>query len=371
VFNSNGAALSAIPRIADAFTLPELQVGENASLAVPAPIHWQGIILGVYLTGAILLLLRMILGIVRVLLLRRKGKKGEFTGYTLVRIPDKIAPFSFFRTIYLNSDHLNDSDKKYIIDHELIHIRQLHSYDNLLIESCLALFWFNPFMWLLKSAMRDTHEYLADSGVLMDSANSSGYQSLLLSQITGSLPMVITSSFNSTLKNRIKMMCKNKSSLFAKYKPLLIVPVLTGLVLLFACEEKSADPLEEEYAFDEIAPEADASTAVEEEEVFFIVEEMPTFAGDDPAIEFRKYIAQNLQYPEIASENGISGRVIIQFAVDSHGKVVDAIVVRGVDDALDKEALRLVNSSPDWTPGKQKGKPVKVLFTFPINFVLP
>jgi periplasmic protein TonB len=109
---------------------------------------------------------------------------------------------------------------------------------------------------------------------------------------------------------------------------------------------------------------------IQEEEVFYIVEDMPTFNGGDPATEFRKYIATNLRYPEIAAENGISGRVIVQFAVNRTGQVVDAVVVRSVDPALDKEAIRVVMSSPSWTPGKQRGKAVKVLFTFPINFVL-
>ncbi len=115
---------------------------------------------------------------------------------------------------------------------------------------------------------------------------------------------------------------------------------------------------------------SDDEEEIEEEEVFYIVEDMPTFNGGDPATEFRKYIAQNLRYPEIAAENGISGRVIVQFAVDKTGQVEDAVVVRSVDPALDKEAIRVVMASPKWTPGKQRGKAVKVLFTFPINFVL-
>jgi protein TonB len=108
---------------------------------------------------------------------------------------------------------------------------------------------------------------------------------------------------------------------------------------------------------------------VAEEEVFFIVEDMPSFQGKGQE-GFREWIAQNLRYPEIAAENGISGRVYVQFAVNSKGEVVDAVVVRGVDPALDKEAVRVVMSSPKWEPGKQRGKPVKVQFTFPINFVL-
>jgi protein TonB len=115
---------------------------------------------------------------------------------------------------------------------------------------------------------------------------------------------------------------------------------------------------------------ADDKEEFAEEEVFYVVEDMPTFNGGDPATEFRKYIFQNLRYPDIAAENGISGRVIVQFAINSKGKLVDAVVVVPVDPALDKEALRVVLSSPPWTPGKQRGKPVKVLYTFPINFVL-
>ena len=106
-----------------------------------------------------------------------------------------------------------------------------------------------------------------------------------------------------------------------------------------------------------------------EEEVFIIVEDMPKFKGGDQNA-FRKWIQENLRYPEIAAENGISGKVFVQFAVNSKGLVVDSKVMRGVDPALDKEALRVVNSSPKWEPGKQRGKPVKVQFTFPIVFVL-
>jgi len=123
-----------------------------------------------------------------------------------------------------------------------------------------------------------------------------------------------------------------------------------------------------EYDFTSMMGDDDEE--IDEEEVFYIVEDMPTFNGGDPATEFRKFIAQNLRYPEIAAENGISGRVIVQFAVNKVGQVVDGVVVRSVDPALDKEAIRVVMSSPKWTPGKQRGKAVKVLFTFPINFVL-
>ncbi len=107
-----------------------------------------------------------------------------------------------------------------------------------------------------------------------------------------------------------------------------------------------------------------------EDEIFVLVEDMPLFNGENPDIEFTKYIARNVKYPKIALDNGVSGRVFVQFVIDPHGNLVDAKIVRSVDPALDKEALRVVTSSPKWTPGKQRNKAVKVSFTFPIRFAL-
>lgn len=106
-----------------------------------------------------------------------------------------------------------------------------------------------------------------------------------------------------------------------------------------------------------------------EEEVFVIVEDMPQFKGGD-LNDFRVWILKNTNYPQVASENGISGRVFVQFAINSKGEVCDVVIVRGVDPALDKEAERVIKSSPNWSPGKQRGRPVKVQFTLPVVFVL-
>ena len=114
------------------------------------------------------------------------------------------------------------------------------------------------------------------------------------------------------------------------------------------------------------------STAKEEEAedaaVFFIVEEMPDFPGGQLAL--RKFIASAIKYPVIAQENGIQGKVFVNFVVAKDGTVTGAKIARGVDPSLDKEALRVVNSLPKWKPGKQGGKPVRVSYTVPINFVL-
>lgn len=114
---------------------------------------------------------------------------------------------------------------------------------------------------------------------------------------------------------------------------------------------------------------SDEEEEVEEEQIFVIVEDMPGFGGGD-SNKFREYIQKNLKYPDIAAENGIQGRVFVSFVVEPNGEVSNVRVVRGVDPSLDREAVRVVESSPKWTPGKQRGKPVRVSFTFPIIFVL-
>lgn len=114
----------------------------------------------------------------------------------------------------------------------------------------------------------------------------------------------------------------------------------------------------------------DQEEEVEEYTPFVVVEEMPSF-GPGGIDEFRNnYVQKNLKYPDVAAENGIQGRVYINFVVEPDGRVTNVKVVRGVDPSLDKEAVRVVAASPRWKPGKQRGKPVRVQFTIPIIFVL-
>ncbi len=102
--------------------------------------------------------------------------------------------------------------------------------------------------------------------------------------------------------------------------------------------------------------------------IFIRVEEMPEFPGGRSAL--GRYIAEKVRYPAIAQENRIQGRVYVTFVVNKQGVVENVKIIRGVDPALDKEALRVISSLPNWKPGKQRGNPANVRFTVPINFRL-
>ncbi len=98
---------------------------------------------------------------------------------------------------------------------------------------------------------------------------------------------------------------------------------------------------------------------------FTYVEQMPT-----PPYNINEYIAQNMHYPELARENGIEGKVVIEFIVNKNGSISDAKVVRGIGGGCDEEALRIINGMPAWKPGMQKGAPINVRYSLPIAFKL-
>jgi len=115
---------------------------------------------------------------------------------------------------------------------------------------------------------------------------------------------------------------------------------------------------------------------VDEEQIFVVVEEMPIFRPDicktmrEGNIELNRYIQKSIRYPVIAQENGVTGRVFVRFVVGANGKVKNVEVLRGVDPSLDKEAVRVIENLPSFSPGKQRGVPVQVTYSTSINFTL-
>lgn len=118
---------------------------------------------------------------------------------------------------------------------------------------------------------------------------------------------------------------------------------------------------------EEIAP-PEPPKHVEDNKIFEVVEQNPTFPGGTAAL--MSWLSQNIKYPVIAAENGVKGRVIVQFVVEKDGSITDVVVVKSVDPSLDKEATRVIKNMPHWIPGRQNGSPVRVRFTVPVTFTL-
>lgn len=381
---------------------------ENAILSVDLLIY-------IYLAGVTLFFGRFLFRIMQLILIIRKNEIQSASGFKLIMLKKETSPYSFMNYVFVSQPLVKSKGYDKMIEHEMEHVKQGHSFDVIILELLTVFQWFNPFMWMLNRAIRENHEFLADQAVLTKGVSRGEYKSLLLNQFVGG-QLVIANNFNySLIKNRIKMMSKIKSSKIAITKITFGILVAAALVVAFACEQKesvetksvnndaitivstiqddgkikiegSEADLEKYIAIFsgkggfEIVKDSLGNTFLVEkeiiqpkslntnEEIFFIVEDMPEFPGGEMAL--RTYIAGAIKYPVIAQEKGIQGKVYVTFVVSKDGSVADAKIARGVNPSLDAEALRVVSALPKWKPGEQKGKAVNVSYTVPINFVL-
>lgn len=298
---------------------------------------------------------------------RSKGKVIVIKSYNPVC-------FSAFGYIFISSS-VADADAERMINHEMKHIRLGHQSDLLVTAIITSLQWFNPVAWLIRRSLQAVHEYEADSECITGGEDPRSYQELLLSAVFRCPVPLLSTTFSkrSLLKNRIIMMTKKKTGSSASLKMILAVPLAVALIFMFSCKDRSevrkeATPAEKVAPAEKAAPagaEAEAS-----EEIFSVAEQMPVFRNDTTYKELTQYLGQNLKYPAEAASKGIQGRVFVQFVIDEQGNVKDPKVIREVDPLLDKAALDVVSGMPQWSPGKQGGKVVKVSMTVPISFTL-
>ena len=364
------------------------------------------ITLVIYLAGIVFFACRNIYSLIRLFLLLRSGRKEIFhSGIRLIIHNKEIAPFSWMKYIVISEADLEENGREILI-HETAHISNHHSVDLLVADLCIFFQWFNPASWLLKQELQNIHEYEADETVIKEGVDAKQYQLLLIKKAVGTSLYSMANSFNhSTLKKRITMMLKEKSNPWARLKYLYVLPLAAIAVTAFArpeisqkAKEISAVKVNDLAAIVETKTVENVASGVNavvnltdvpeipvvkdtadvkkketagkssEDGVFWVAEKMPEFPGGNGAV--AEYVRENMKYPAIAKEKGTQGRVIVQFVVNKKGKIVSPKVARSVDPDLDKEAIRLIKSMPDWIPGTQGGKAVDVKYTLPVSFRL-
>lgn len=321
---------------------------------------WQRKWLLLYLGVMGILLYQLVWQFLQIQKIRNANQVLPKKGYTIIYTSGKLTHFSFFRYIFINRDILNDEQEiQRVLKHEEAHVKQWHSLDILLLELVKIMFWFNPFVWLFKAYMVNNHEYLADNHVVSLGEDKTEYLEQIVNNSLTNYSLSLINNFNYSLtKKRVVMMTKQKIKWLTGMKIFFIVPVLAGIAFIFSCTENPAD--------DTIGM---ASENGNQDDVFYIVETMPQFRNDGTK-GFQSYISENLVYPDEAKKKGIEGKVFVEFVVGANGVVKNAKIARSAHPILDKEALRIVEASPIWEPGIQRGKMVDVLFTFPIAFKL-
>ena len=197
------------------------------------------------------------------------------------------------------------------------------------------------------------------------------------------------------------MMTINRSSRWNRLRALAAVPVIALALLAFANPKTDVEPelvvvaytpssetlsnasqasqpevapveaektVEDQAVADQVIVEKTTEPSAQDNKVYQSVEVMPEYPGG--VVEMMKFLQMNINYPPLAAANKIGGRVVVQFIVDKTGQVGDVKVVRSVNEEIDAEAVRVVKSMPNFTPGQQDGKPVSVWYTLPISFKL-
>ena len=350
------------------------------------------IFMSIYLTGVCIFTLRFLYQLIQLFMLVRKYGISHKAGMRLVFTDKNYAPFSFFKLVFLNSTDIESIDSQKILAHEKIHIKQWHSLDLMLLEIITIVLWFNPFIWLYHHAIKTLHEYLADEGVLHSGVDANVYSALLFRQSTGIQINDLTNNFSkSLLKKRFIMMTRKRSTRLARIKLLLVLPLAFTMMLLISLSpdaigqqnEKVPPPQGEKLVTEsspdvppppEKAPKVIKITEVPQDQdepkapIFTVVEEMPAFPGGKEAM--FKYLVENITYPEKAKKAGVVGTVFVTYVVEKDGLVTNVKLLRGVEETLDAEAIRVVKAMPIWTPGKQRGETVRVQYSLPIKFTL-
>ncbi|HIY69597.1 MAG TPA: TonB-dependent receptor plug domain-containing protein [Candidatus Alistipes intestinigallinarum] len=214
--------------------VPVFEMGEVApEPALPAarPFPWKTLVGVLFVTGAAATCLHTLWSLVAVVRVIRRGRRERLDdGTILVRLPQRVTPFSWGRYIVISEEDLADNGAA-ILAHERAHVRLHHSVDLLVTDLAGCLQWFNPAMWLLRRELRAIHEYEADAAVLAGGVDAKSYQMLLIRKAVGGRWYSVANSFNhSKLKNRITMMLRKRSSRRTEARALLLLP-LVGLAL--------------------------------------------------------------------------------------------------------------------------------------------
>jgi TonB family protein len=359
------------------FLLPTVQVGagvENASAT-----YWLPIL---YAAGVAVLLARLSWQLWQQWRLTQEFPAERHLGYTLRLTGGRYPTGSFARTVYWDETApLSSAEAAHILQHELAHVRQGHTYDRLWLALWQAALWFNPFVHLLPRALHLTHEYLADAAAGQEAPAT--YAALLARQATkhlGSTSSLTTAFHTSSILTRIAML--HHPPVLRRWKQWLALPLAGALLTVVACEKTA-------YTGTLPAPQGSAassaltappppvlSPADTTGAIYSYVEQMPVYPGGIPQL--MKDISTNLHYPEAAVAADLTGSAFVSFIVEKDGSVSGVRLRKGVTapqdqaaaaQAMNDEIVRVVRELPGhWEPGKQDGKATRVSYVVPISF---
>lgn len=315
-------------------------------------ISLMNIALWLYISGMIIAFSLLAVKVFRIIFLIRQAEVTDRGNYKLVKTPHPVEAGSFFNYVF----NVNESEA-IILEHELVHSRQWHSLDLIIIELLKSILWFHPVIYLTAKELKITHEFIADR-VASSTIPISKYGNLLINKELHPIEIpMMNQFFQNNIKRRIMMLPKQPIHISAlTFKISGITLMLLSMVFIFSCQKNEGNKQEAQSSTKE-------ETAAKE-----APEQQPEYPGGIPAL--MQFIGSHVQYPKEEKEAGVEGLVVVEFVVEEDGSVGEAAIEKSVSPALDAEALRVVNELPNFAPGQSNGKNVRTKMYLPIRFKL-
>ena len=352
-----GGTNPTVNMLRQAVQLPEIMIDGNGS--EQSIWNLADIMICIYIIGVVAIFTMTVVQTASLILRLRKCEQiADNRGNTIVLTDYTISPFCFFHYIVMSRDDYANN-RGFILTHEQEHIRLRHYIDLIILQVATIIQWFNPFVWLIGKNLKAIHEFEVDEAVLNKGINATQYQKFLVVKAVGNRLQPFANNLNKeSLKRRIIMMNQKRSNRWMMLKALLVIPVATLAVSVFANGTNASETPKEPH------PQTTTQTKIHD-----AVEEMPEFNGGQLAM--MEFLMNNMKYPQAAVKAKQQGKAVVGFVIRKDGTVSDVHITKSAGYAvLDEEAIRVVKAMPAWKPGKQKGEPVNVKYSVPITFKL-
>jgi TonB family protein len=337
---------------------------------------WFGVL---YLTGFVFAVGKLLVALLKLRWFSHSFNVDDYQDIQVVDVKTEVAPFSFFKWMFINKHRYQPHELQMIIEHEQAHLKLYHSYDIVLLELILIFQWFNPFVWLMRRDLREVHEFQADRMTLQAGVNADHYKQLLVVEALGTNFDLGHSFSHSLIQKRLKMMNNSFRSATGIMKPVLSLAIM--LVIGFVLGVDRAEASGNYLGLQEL--EASLITTQNADSVYEKSDVMPEYPGGMEAL--TKYFKGAIRYPKDAKLAKTEGIVFVRFVVTKTGDIEDINVVKSeIPDNKEKstdesekallslqiEAIRVVSGMLNWKPGTIQQKAVNVSMIIPINFSL-
>ncbi|MBI9040536.1 energy transducer TonB [Lutibacter sp.] len=348
-----------------------------------------------FYVGIVLFLILFLIKLFKIIQLIVTNEVVKSENFKLVLLNKKKSAFSFFNYIFIKRDFVKQKVFS-IIQHEMVHCKQLHTLDLLFFEFLKIAMWFNPLIYVYQNRITLLHEYISDAEVVKKT-DKHNYFNTILSQTFNVENISFINQFfkHSLIKKRIAMITKNKSQKIKQLKYLLMIPLIGGMLVLSSFEDKKESNIQALPIIDEVISSNEIIENVKVEESskvlkkndtlietldvpFSEIENVPVFPGcTGTEEELKKCLQEGITNhvnknfntnltKELKLEPGVQ-RIYVMFKIDKDGNISD-IKSRASHKALEDEAIRVVSLLPKMTPGKHKSNFVNVKYALPIAF---